>query len=81
MEPGNGFDKTESKTVSGGVTAPFEPIKTLGHVLIFVSGYSRPIIGDRNDGLPIAVRNLNGYLPRGAAMLNRVIDEIGDRIE
>jgi hypothetical protein len=81
MKTRNGSDNAEPKAASGGATAPFEPVKALENVSMLVGGNSRPIIGDRNDGRTIAVRNLDGHLTRVTAMFNGIVDKIGNRIK
>ena len=49
MNTGDGSDQTEPETVSRCVATVFEPVKALENALVFVSGNSGPIIGDRDD--------------------------------
>jgi hypothetical protein len=81
MKTGNGSDNAEPKAVSGSAPTPFKPVETLENVRILVRGNSRTIIGDRKQGLAIAVRNRNGHLTRFTAMFDGVIDKIGNCIE
>jgi hypothetical protein len=81
METGNGGDNAEPEAIPGCAATPFEPVKTLENMSILVSGNSRPVIGYRNEGSAVAMRNLNRHLPRVTAMLDGIVDEIGNCIE
>jgi hypothetical protein len=82
MQARNGSDKAKPETVSRCATTRLQPVKTLEHVLVFSSGNSRSIIGNRNNGSAFAAFcNLNGYVPRWATMFDRIVNEIGDRIK
>src|SRR5712671_5256272 len=81
MKTGDGSDQAEPETVSRRVAALFEPVKALEHMLVFVGGDSGPVIGDRDDRLAIDVFVRNDDLASGAAMLDRIVHEIGDGIK
>src|SRR5215831_6625812 len=46
-----------------------------------VGGNARPVIGNRNDRSLLALRNFDKDLTGLAAVLERIIDKIGDGIE
>src|SRR5205809_5245839 len=69
------------QTVARRVSAVFEPVTALESLLVFVSANSGPVVGDRDDRLAIDVFVSDHDLPSGAAMLDRIVDEIGDGIE
>ena len=50
-------------------------------MLVFVSGNSGPVIGDRDDGSAFNDFVRNDDLPSGTAMFDRIVHEIGDGIE
>ena len=81
MKASDGSDQTEPETVSRRVATVFEPVKALENVLVFVSGNSGPVIGDRDDGSAFNDFVGNDDLPSGAAMFDRIVHEIGDGIE
>ena len=81
MKTGDGSDQTEPETVSRRVATVFEPVKALENVLVFVSGNSGPVIGDRDDGSAFNDFVRNDDLPSGTAMFDRIVHEIGDGIE
>src|SRR5450631_3317422 len=81
MKTGDGRDQAEPETVSGRVAALFEPVKALEHMLVFVGGNSGPVIGDRDHRLAIDVFVRDDDLPSGAAMLDRIVHEVGYGIE
>src|SRR5947209_7836325 len=77
----DGADKTEAKPVAGGQTIALQAIKALENVLVLAGGNSRPIISDGNDRAAVALRHLHRHLTGFTAMLDRVINQIGHRIE
>ena len=77
---GDGRDQAEPQTVSRRVAAVFEPVKALEDLLVFVRGNSGSVVGDRDDRLAIDVFVRDHDLPPGAAMLDRIVDEIGDGV-
>src|SRR5260370_17754937 len=81
MKTGDGSDQTEPETVSRRVATVFEPVKALENVLVFVSGNSGPVIGDRDDRPAFNDFVGNDDLPSGAAMFDRIVHEICDGIE
>ena len=81
MKPGNGGDYAQSEATSRSAAAAFEPVKALENVGMLVDGKSRPVIADGNDRFTIAGHNLDGHPARLTAMLDRIIDEVGNRIE
>src|SRR5713226_420142 len=81
MKTGYGSDQAEPETVSRCVAALFEPVKALENTLVFVGGNSGPVIGDRDDRRAIDVFVRDHDLPSGAAMLDRIVHEIGDGIK
>ena len=78
---GDGSDQAEPQPVPLRVAAVFEPVKALENLLVFVGGNSVPVIGDRDDRPAIDVFVRDHDLPSGAAMLDRIVHEIGDGIE
>src|SRR5215831_1201956 len=82
MKTRDGRNQAEPKAVSSRLTTAFEPIKTFEHVLVFGSGNSRSIIGNRDNRAAIAARcDLHGYIPVGAAMFDRIVYKIADGVE
>ena len=81
MKTGNGSDQAEPETVSRRVATVFESVKSLENMLIFIGGNSGPVIGDRDSRRAINVFVGNDDLPSGAAMLDRIVHEIGDGIK
>src|SRR6202163_4490210 len=81
MKTVDGSDQAESETVSRRVAALLQPVKALENMLIFIGGNSGPVIGDRDHRLAIDVFVRNDDLPSGAAMLDRIVHEIGDGIK
>src|SRR5258708_4299019 len=81
MKTGDRSDQAEPETVSRPVAAMLEPVKTLEHVLMFFNGNSGPVIGDRDHRAAIDIFIGNDDLPSGAAVLDRVVHEIGDGIK
>src|SRR3984893_17719809 len=81
MKTSDGSDQTEPETVSRRVATLFEPVKALEDMFVFAGGNSGSVIGDRDDRPAINAFVRNHDLPSGAAMLDRIVDEIGDGIE
>src|SRR3981189_3653776 len=81
MKTGDGSDEAEPETVSRCVAALFEPVKALEYMFVLAGGNSGPVIGDRDDRPTIHVFVRDDNLPSGAAMLERIVHEIGDRIK
>src|SRR6516162_5610744 len=81
MKVDNRCDQAKTEAISGPVPAALEAIKPAQYVAAFL---------DRNPGSPIADRQNRpiGAAPDGdpdlaliAAMLDRIVEEIGDRVE
>src|SRR5712671_5059765 len=81
MNTGNGSNQAEPETVSRRVATVFESVKSLENMLTFIGGNSGPVIGDRDNRRAIDVFVGNDDLPSGAAMLDRIVHEIGDGIK
>ena len=81
MKTSNGSDQAEPETVSRRVATVFEPVKALENMLVFAGGNSGTVVGDRDHRRTIDVFVGNDDVPAGAAMLDRIVDEIGDGIE
>src|ERR1700716_3235555 len=81
MKTGDGSDQTEPETVSRRVATVFEPVKALENMLVFAGGNAGTVVGDRDHRRTIDVFVGNDNVPAGAAMLDRIVDEIGDGIE
>jgi hypothetical protein len=81
MQTRNGGDKTESKSVTWHAAAAFKPIEALEHMLMFVGGNSRPIVGNGERSSITIPRDINDHLATFAAMLDGIIDQVGQRVE
>ncbi len=81
METGNGRDQAQAQTVARRVTALFEPVEALEHVIALFGGNARTIVGDRDHRPAAGAATGHGDLPARAAVLDRVVDEIGDGVE
>src|SRR5260370_14543319 len=68
MKAGDGRDQAEPETVSRRVAALFEPVKPLEHMLVFIGGKSRPVLGDPDHPLSIHVFCLKQHPPSPAAL-------------
>src|SRR5262249_53941755 len=81
MKTGHRCDQTEAEAVARRVAALFKAIEALEDMLMLARRDTAPIVRDRNDRL--AVNHLTGDddLAAGAAVLERIVDEIGDGIE
>src|SRR5215475_9605122 len=81
MKAGNRSYQAEAQTVAGGAATAFQPVEALEDLLTFVSGNSRPVIGNRNGGTAIVSPDLHRYPTGFTAMLDRIVDEIGHGVE
>src|SRR5690242_4298253 len=81
MKAGDGRDEAEAETVTGSVAALFEPVKALEHLLVLLGGNSAPVVRYVHDRPATAVFAGDDDLPARAPMLDRVIHEIGNRVE
>src|SRR5689334_15702254 len=81
MKTSDGRDETESQTISRSVATVFEPIKALEHMFVLIAWNSGPIIRNRNDRRAIDVLDGCRDVPSRTAVLDRIVHEIGDRIE
>ena len=81
MKTGDGSDQAEPETVSRRVATVFEPVKALEDMLVFAGGNSGTVVGDRDHRPTLDVFVRNDDLPSGAAMLDRIVHEIGDGIK
>jgi hypothetical protein len=81
MEPGDGGDQAEAQSVAWRAAAAFEPVEAFQHVLEFVRWNPRPVVGDGQDRSVIALRGLDGNRGPLAAMRDRIVDQVRQRIE
>ena len=81
MQIGNRCNQAETKAVSGPVAAALEPIEPSQNVLALLDRYSGPPIADGENRPSGALRYGDPNLAPIAAMLDRVVDKIGDRVE
>ena len=81
MQAGDGSDQAQPETVSRRVAALFQPIEALENMLAFFGGIPGPSSAIETTGLPSMVSFATTTCPPGAAMLDRVVDEIGDGIK
>jgi hypothetical protein len=81
VEAGNGSDQTEAQPIAGRAATAFQPVKALENLLTFVDGDSRAIVGNRNDGIAIRLNDLHRHPAGIAAVLDRIINEVGHSIE
>ena len=80
MEAGNRGDKAEPQTVAGAAPTVVEPVEPLQNVLVLFGWNARAMVGDRNHRTQAIGGGLDQHIAR-AAMLDGVVDEIGDGIE
>src|ERR1700732_4619178 len=81
MEAGDGSDQTEPEAVSRRITALFQPVEALENMLVLAGGNPGSIIGDRDDRAAVNGLVFNHDLATGAAVLDRIVHEIGDGIK
>ena len=81
MKAGNRRDEAETETIARAVSAALKPIKPSQNLLALLCRDSRPVIGYRKQEAVCAVRERHRNLPSAAAVLDRVIDEIRNRVE
>src|SRR5258708_21405913 len=67
--------------MSRRVATELEAVKALENVLVFISGNSGSVGGDRDDRTTFNDFVRNDDLPSVAAMFDRIVDEIGDGVE
>src|SRR5581483_12296059 len=81
VKTGDRCDQAEPEAVARRVTGLLQAIEALEDMLVLAGRDAGPIVGDRNRRL--AISNLAGDddLAPGAAMLERIVDQIGNRIE
>src|SRR5260370_38119679 len=81
MKLGNSCNEAETKTIAGAVAAALEAIKPSEDVLALVNRNSRSAVGDRKKGPISALRNRHRNPAFTTAVLDRVVDKIGERVE
>src|SRR6516165_9486774 len=81
VKTGNGSDNAEPQSVTGTVTASFEPIETFENVSMLFNGNSRPIVGHRYDGVALTLGNFNRHLNCFTRMLDGIVHKIGNCVE
>jgi hypothetical protein len=81
MQIGNRCNQAKTEAVPRPITAALEPIKPSQHVIAFFDRNSRSSIADRENRPIGASRDGDLDLAPIAAMLDRVVDKIGDRVE
>jgi hypothetical protein len=81
MQIGNRGNQAQAEAVSGPIAAALEPIEASQHVIAFIDRNSGPPIADRENRPIGASRDGDLDLAPIAAMLDRVVDKIGDRVE
>src|SRR5262249_43001957 len=81
VQAGDGGDDAEPEPVARRVAPALEAIEALEDVLTLLDRNPRPMIRDRDDGVTLAAIDLDGDPAPGSAMLDCVVDEIGDGVE
>ena len=81
MQIGNRCNQAETEAVSRPVAAALEPIEPSQHVIALFDRNSGPPIADRENRPIGASRDRDPDLAPIAAMLDRVVDKIGDGVE
>ena len=81
MKTGDGSDQTEPEAISRRVATVFEPVKALKNLVVSVGGNSGPVIGDRDHRPAFNDFVRDNDLATCAAMLDRIVHEIGDGIK
>src|SRR5579883_1864223 len=81
VKTGDRCDQAEPEAVSRRVTGLFQAIEALEDMLALARRDAGPIVGDRNRRLAINDLASDDDFAPGAAMLERIVDQIGDRIE
>ncbi len=81
METRDRGDKAEPQPIARRAAAPLEPVKATEYVLMLVERNSRTIVGDRNHRAIIAPVQPDHDLARLAAMFDRVVHQVGERVE
>src|SRR5262245_12393435 len=71
-------DEAEAETIARRVTALLQPVEALEDVIALAGGNARTIVGDGDHRPAIAAAASHRHLPAFAAVLDRVVDEIGD---
>ena len=80
MQLSDGRDKTETEAIARAASAALDPVESLEDVLALLEGNARPTISDRDRGTVVVVlhRDLDIASP---AVLDGIVDEVGDRVE
>ena len=81
MQAGDGRDQAEAEAIARCIAALFEPIEALENLIVLTGGNSRSVVGDRNHGHAAHIFTGNHDLPGEAAVLERIVDDVGDRVE
>src|SRR6516162_4392459 len=81
MQIGNRCYQAETEAISGPVAAALEPIKPSQHVTALFDRNSGSAIADRENRPIRAAHYRDPDLTPIAAMLDRVVDKIGDGVE
>ena len=77
MEIGNGCNEAQTETTARAVTTMLQPIKAFQHVLAFIGRNSGTVIGNGHDRAAGTAAHLDHHSVIVAAVLDRVVDEIG----
>ena len=80
VETGHSRDQTQAETAAGTVPALLEAIEALQHILAFFHWNPGTVICDRDDGPVGTVRYLDDYSISVAAVLDRIVDEVGQGV-
>ena len=81
VQTGNRCNQAEAQAVSRPVAAALKPIEPSQHVIAFFQRNSGSPIADRENRSIGASRDGDLDFAPIAAMLDRVVDKIGDRVE
>ncbi len=81
MKTSDSGDEAEPQPISWSASTPFEPVESPKYVLMLVSGDAWVVVGDRNYGADSAVIQLHRHLAGVAAVLDCVVDDIGNSIK
>src|SRR3954466_10239733 len=74
-------DEAEAEAVARCVAALFEPVEAIEDVIALRSGNARTVVGDRDVSAAIGAAAGHRDLAALAAVLDRIVDEIGDGVE
>ena len=81
VHTGDGADETQSQPVARRMAARLAAIEAPQHRLALLVSDARAVIGDAHAHAGLVTKQFEQHVPAGGCELDRILREIGDRLE